>query len=742
MVSCSGTICSAQNLIDNYLSGTISYSVIGTSADGVNSPRDLDFKPNSNELWVVNKGTSSGGSVSIFYKAGEAGQTSQYRKDSHSDHFMIYPSAIAFGDDGRWAGISEIKNTASASSTFMGPALWSSDTSIFARVSQNAWVSGYPLGSHLDMLHQSPFGMGIAHDSAGIYWVFDGYTGDIAKYQFVADHGPGYEDHSQGKIWRYTEVTVTRVPNVPSHLVKDKTSGWLYFIDGGAKKLKRLNTMTGSVFGTLSVPSTATEPLLGYWDMRGAAVEVLDSFMTSQPCGIDVYNNRLVVSDYANGNIYVYDISLPVPVRLGTISTTLTGIMGVKIGPDGKIWCVDNTANKVYKISPSASVNNDASIAEITAPVVNDYKTGFYNIKFNDCGTTITPIVKLENPGSNTLTSVTIKYQLDNGTVNTYSWTGSLATNANASVTLPAVPTPPGAHKLTVYTTNPNGSTDSNPANDKKDGSFRTLTPAVPYPFSESFSSSVFPPSGWNYINYNPNNEMAQIAGIGGFGVNTGCVKMDNFSGAENITGQVDYLMTPNINMVSATSGTVLTFSVAHAQYNAGTNDKLAVKVSTDCGNTWASVYDKSGSTLSTAAATTSDFSPAATEWRKETVSLNAYTGQPNVMIMFVTTSNFGNNIYIDDINMMNTTGVEALQNNKLSVYPNPSSGIFTVDNATGTKAEITICDVVGRIVKRTDVPAGAAKIDIDLSDQNNGSYIMNVISGNQQLHEKITVLK
>ena len=79
----------SQNYLDNYMTGTPTYTTIGSSANSVSAPTDLDFKPNSNELWVVNKGTeSSGGSVVIFSNAGFSNQTSSYKKDGNAWHFM------------------------------------------------------------------------------------------------------------------------------------------------------------------------------------------------------------------------------------------------------------------------------------------------------------------------------------------------------------------------------------------------------------------------------------------------------------------------------------------------------------------------------------------------------------------------------------------------------------------------------------------------------------------------------
>ncbi|MBK7959293.1 MAG: hypothetical protein IPK03_15095, partial [Bacteroidetes bacterium] len=126
-----------SNFLDKYIGSSVTNTVIASSSDQVSNPVDFDFKENSNELWIANYGNSNGSSMVIVYNAGQTNQKIELRKDSHSGHFMIFPTSIAFGKDGFWASANEIKNTASASSTFMGPALWSADTAIFARVFQN-----------------------------------------------------------------------------------------------------------------------------------------------------------------------------------------------------------------------------------------------------------------------------------------------------------------------------------------------------------------------------------------------------------------------------------------------------------------------------------------------------------------------------------------------------------------------------------------------------------------------------
>ncbi len=117
-----------------------------------------------------------------------------------------------------------------------------------------------------------------------------------------------------------------------------------------------------------------------------------------------------------------------------------------------------NAQAAVASVAPS--VDNDAGISDISAP------------QGNLCESSATPTVTLNNYGSNTLTSVTINYQLDGGAVNTYSWTGSLASLASTTVNLPSISFSGGSHTLDVSTSNPNGQTDPNTGNDSASASF------------------------------------------------------------------------------------------------------------------------------------------------------------------------------------------------------------------------------------------------------------------------------
>ena len=115
--------------------------------------------------------------------------------------------------------------------------------------------------------------------------------------------------------------------------------------------------------------------------------------------------------------------------------------------------CAPNTTNDGY--DPNApALADDAGVNGIISP------------NGNLCTTSFTPEVTLRNNGTNTLTSVTINYDVDGGTNQTFNWTGSLASSASVNVTLPAMTTTLGAHVFNSSTSMPNGVADNNTAND------------------------------------------------------------------------------------------------------------------------------------------------------------------------------------------------------------------------------------------------------------------------------------
>ena len=339
--------------------------IIADSSDDLFDPRDLEFHPGrDNELWIANRGDDS---ITIVHNTGLSNQTSENRQDSNHNHFLEEVSAIAFGSyhpefDWQWGSAQETQNTycgLGSPNQFMGPTLWPSSLSHYAVENQNN--GNGLLGSHIDMNHESPDGMGIAHDNGNAYWYFDGYYGELVYYDFQMDHDTGQDDHSDGIVHRYSDVKLTRDAGIPGHMILDKDNGILYIADTGANRVLWVNTddTTINTQDIMNDPSRL-EPLAEYKRMTGIEWGVIDTGL-SRPSGVALDGDTLFISENGNGKITAYALSedgKSAEIE-DTIQTNAVFIMGLEIGPDGKLYYVDNGRDQVLRIDPIFDIDAD-----------------------------------------------------------------------------------------------------------------------------------------------------------------------------------------------------------------------------------------------------------------------------------------------------------------------------------------------------------------------------------------------
>jgi len=387
--------------------------------------------------------------------------------------------------------------------------------------------------------------------------------------------------------------------------------------------------------------------------------------------------------------------------------------------------------------TPLSALNNDAGISSITTP------TGTL------CNGTYTPVVVLKNFGVNAITSCTIKYKVDAaGAVSTFNYTGSLAASATTPVTLPSVTTANGAHIFYAWSSMPNGVTDTQPSNDSSHVSFTIAGgTGLALPFSEGFEGTTFVPAGW--VLNNPDAATTWARTTAAFKTGTASAYMDDFN--YSAIGQKDDLVTPGLKLSSVTNP-VLTFEVAYTYATNGTannTDSLNVQISTDCGSTWKSIYKKGGATLATVTPTANaatNFTPTAAQWRLETVSLSSYSSAANAMIKFTNVNGYGDDMYIDDVNVTNVTGIENLQlNNALNVYPNPTSGQLSVALSMPVTGnfQVRVLDVMGRTISTiSEVNSLGGTYNVDLSQNANGLYFVEVITDGATVIRKVLLDK
>jgi hypothetical protein len=188
----------------------------------------------------------------------------------------------------------------------MGPTLHSTNLSVF-----NAGLE-----SHLDMLHNTPNGMGIAweggppgstsRESQRNFWIFDGYHSSLTRYAFNGDHGLGGEDHTDGVVRRYVEGQVSRVAGVVSHMEMDRTAGMLYVADTGNNRVAVLDISTGTLGGAIHPNYDGIDQRM----VTGASLEtVIDgsAYELQKPAGIALTDEYLFITDNGTSRILAFD---------------------------------------------------------------------------------------------------------------------------------------------------------------------------------------------------------------------------------------------------------------------------------------------------------------------------------------------------------------------------------------------------------------------------------------------------
>ena len=353
-------------------------TVIADSTDDLNKPRDLEFHPGANrndELWVVNRATDT---ITIVYDTGTASQSSENLHDVYAYHFMEEVSAISFGSydaefDYQFGTAQESRNTFNgqqAPNNFMGPALWPSSPTHFAKEHQNDEHQG----SHIDMLHESPNGMGIAWDSGNAYWYFDGYYSELVYYDFAVDHDTGQDDHDDGVVRRYADITLTRFGNVPGHMIMDQSTGILYISDTGTGRVLWVDTDdTSTTSSNIYGDASRMEVLSEYSSVTGMDWGVLANGL-SRPSGIALDGDTLFVSQNGNGKISAFDLSSngQSGALIETVQTSANSIMGLEVGPSGSLYYVDANLNQVVRLDPFNDIDGDGAKDSLDN-CINDY---------------------------------------------------------------------------------------------------------------------------------------------------------------------------------------------------------------------------------------------------------------------------------------------------------------------------------------------------------------------------------
>ena len=255
-------------------------------------------------------------------------------------------------------------------------------------------------------------------------------------------------------------------------------------------------------------------------------------------------------------------------------------------------------------------------------------------------------------------------------------------------------------------------------------------------PFEEDFELSSLEDRSWTVVNPDYSNTWSL------FDIEEAenTAAQMKFYGYFNL-GARDQLISPFLNF-SGMDEVYLTFDHAYAQ-RFSQKDSLIVYISDDCGETWMRIWangpDGSG-IFATFEPTPYEFIPTeSVHWCGEgwgaectTLDLTQWAGETDMQLMFEGYNNLGNNLYIDNVMISNTTGSGEIipVAGSFSIYPNPGNGLFSID-VTGINGDcmLQVYNTQGQLVNETAFTGERHRSAIDLREMPAGIYVARLLS-------------
>ena len=241
----------------------------------------------------------------------------------------------------------------------------------------------------------------------------------------------------------------------------------------------------------------------------------------------------------------------------------------------------------------------------------------------------------------------------------------------------------------------------------------------------EEFEGEVFPPICWDLVSSN-SVTWDYSAQSDGNGV-ASCSYADDAQDEKLITPRIDLtgFNTPTLGFKVGTNYTYICTT------DPGETANLQVLVSTDGGNNWsAPVFDLCNYT---------NEGYANWELMPFVVDLSSYAGQSNVKLMFNYTGFYGCQIMLDNVNLLDLTGVNEISEASVNVYPNPANNTLYV-NATSNISKIEVFNTLGQ--KVMTVSANDNHAQLNTSNLSKGMYMLKLHTDNGVVNQKFTIAR
>jgi PKD repeat protein len=342
-----------------------------------------------------------------------------------------------------------------------------------------------------------------------------------------------------------------------------------------------------------------------------------------------------------------------------------------------------------------------------------------------------------------------------NGTPNSYAWT--FAGGVPATSTLPNVTVTyatPGKYTTKLTVTNSAGT--STLTKTEIINVLDAIASTSVANFKEGFENNSNFAQNWIVLNTDNDAKLFQTTASTSYSGNQ-ALMLNNSISASFATDEVVF---PPLNFTNVTTAT-LKFRYAYLPKDNTNKDKLELQLQTNCNQGSYTKFTKTANTSSAnsdlnpqhGTALLSNYVPprnSSIHWKEVTLNnLSSAYGKDNVVLKYVFTPGGGNNVYIDDIEIISNLSTNALSSAAntagISLAPNPSTNetILTLHLVKTSHVIINLYNMLGQSYKtitNSNKTQGEHAFNIITKDLAQGVYVVETIIDGTKSNQKLVV--
>ncbi len=316
-----------------------------------------------------------------------------------------------------------------------------------------------------------------------------------------------------------------------------------------------------------------------------------------------------------------------------------------------------------------------------------------------------------------------------------WEWTFDGGTPATSTDQHPSIVySTPGIYEVTLTATD-----GLNDETEIKTGFIRVVPSSSDLPILEGFEDFTTLAGIEEWEVYNPNGNGFELTATTGLNSSKSARLMNH----GQAVGSIDWLISTPVDLSNVASTLTLSYRYAYKRRNTSDDDVLRLKVSNNCGESWA-VRNTRLLHIVTPDVQSTSYTPAGeSDWTTVHVTtINSSYFVDNFRYKFEFVSGGGNNIYLDNINLYEGSPSDELivglfdvasdVLEGLNIYPNPTDNELNVVFSVETPKDVVlrIQDLTGKVAQSSLVKADTGKnhVFVETSQLAAGVYFLEIL--------------